>query len=143
MRPIAAARDGQRNRSFRIGQSKMQCGERAHREPDYVRALDAERIEHAADVVPCARLRITLDVLRHVRRRVSAGVVGDAAVAAREMAQLRLPAAMVAAELVNEHDRRAGAGFLVVELYAVIGGERRHMAFYVDDSRCLQAVRAS
>jgi hypothetical protein len=50
---------------------------------------------------------------------------------------------VVAAELVNEHDRRAGAGLLVVKLDAVVRGELGHVAFYGDESRSLQAVRAA
>ncbi len=87
-----------------------------------------QRIEHAADVVARARLRVALDILGHVGGRIAARVVGDAAVAAREVAQLRLPAAVVAGELVHEHDRRAAAGLLVVELDAVVGGKLRHVA---------------
>jgi hypothetical protein len=36
---------------------------------------------------------------------------------------------MVAGELVDENDRRAGARLLVIELHAVVGGESRHTAF--------------
>ena len=97
---------------------------------------DAERVEHAADVVARARLRVALEVLGHVGGRIAARVVGDAAVAAREVAHLRLPAAVVAGELVHEDDRRAAAGLLVVQLDAVVGVQRWHVAFYVDESGC-------
>jgi hypothetical protein len=60
----------------------MQRGESTHGESDDVRALQAERVEHAADIVARARLRVALDVLGHLRRRVAAGVIGDAPVAA-------------------------------------------------------------
>src|SRR6185295_1886812 len=110
---------------------------------DHVSLVDPERIEHGTDIVARARLRISLEVLRHVGRRIAARVVGDAAVASREVTQLGLPAAVVAAELMNEHDRRAGAGLLVVKLDAVVGSELGHVAFYGDESRSLQAVRAA
>ena len=44
------------------------------------------------------------------------------------MAQLRLPAAGITRKFVHEHDRRAAAGFLVVEFHAVVGGKLRHVA---------------
>src|SRR5207253_6049937 len=52
--------------------------------------------------------------------------VGDAAVLAGEEAHLRFPASPVAAVLVHEQDRRAGAGLFVVELHAVGHGRVRH-----------------
>ena len=64
-------------------------------------------------------LRIHLPALRHVRRRVAARVVGDAAIAPAEEADLRLPAVQIIGELVHEHDRRAFSGFFVVQAYAV------------------------
>jgi hypothetical protein len=45
------------------------------------------------------------------------------------MAYLRLPAAVVAREFMHEDDRRAGAGFLVVELDAVVGSQGRHALY--------------
>jgi hypothetical protein len=44
------------------------------------------------------------------------------------MADLRLPAALIAAELVNEDDRRAASGLFIVQVDAVVGGEGRHNA---------------
>src|SRR5690606_16040700 len=64
-------------------------------------------------------LRILRQRGRHVRGRVAARVERDAAIAAREESELRLPASIVAGELVYEHDRRAAARFLVVELHTV------------------------
>ena len=63
-------------------------------------------------VVGGAVLGILRRVLRHLGGREAAGVEGDAAVLPAEAANLRLPAAMIAGELVHEHDRRAGAGLL-------------------------------
>src|SRR5256885_5503342 len=58
--------------------------------------------------------------------QITARVGGDAAVAAREKAQLRLVAAIVAGEFMHEDDRVAGAGLLVIEADAVIGGDMGH-----------------
>ena len=106
----------------------MKRGERAHRQPDHVRALDAERIEHAARVVARSRLGVALDLRRHVGRRIAARVVRDAAVAARKMPQLRLPASAIAGELVHEEDRGSRAGLLEKQPDAVVRGDCWHNA---------------
>src|SRR5438046_2703817 len=72
-----------------------------------------------------ARVRVALELLRDVGGRIAARVIRDAAIAAREMAQLRLPAAMIARELVDEHDGCARAGFFIVEPHAVVRGNER------------------
>src|SRR5207302_32583 len=150
VRTVAAAGDGEGKRAVAVRHAEMQRGEGAHRQPDNVRALDAERIEHTADIVAGARLRVALELLRNVGGRIAARVIRDAAIAAREMAQLRLPAASVARELVHEQQRDARAGFFVIQLDAVVRGQFRHLlisslivAFYVDESGSLQAVRAA
>src|SRR6185295_3662722 len=126
MRAVATAGDDERKGAWRVSYAEMQRGEPAHRIADYVRPLDAECIEYGKNVVPRTLLGIALHIRRHIRRRIASGVVGDAAIAAREMAQLRFPRAPVAGELMHEHDRRAGATFLVMQLYAVVGGQKRH-----------------
>ena len=64
--------------------------------------VDAQRRHHVGGIVGGARLRIGGDVVRHVRRRPAARGVGDAAVAPREIADLRLPA--------HDSGRRTRAG---------------------------------
>ena len=112
MRAVAAAGHHQRQRP----RANRPCRNAAWRNrPSTVRRHALARCRAPSstqqDVVAAALLRIALDVRWHVRRRIAARVVGDAAVAAREMAHLRLPAAVVAGELVHEHDRRAGCRF--------------------------------
>src|SRR5262245_45890641 len=63
---------------------------------------------------------------RNIRRRVSARVVGDAAVALDELAQLSLPATMIARKLMNEEDRYPLPHFLVVKLHIVRRRSVRH-----------------
>ena len=104
----------------------MQGREPAHRQADDVRLVDLQAVEHAADVVAGARLGIAGRVLRHLGGRPASRIEGDATVAPREIAHLRLPAAIVACELVHEDDRRAAAGLLVIELDAVVGGKVGH-----------------
>ncbi len=112
----------------------MQGGEPAHRDADDMRLVDLERVEHGADVVPGAVLRIARRVFRHVRGRVAAGVVGDAAIAPPEIAQLAFVAAIVVGEFVNEDDRRPRPGLLVIEAHAVIGGQVWHRLSPLRDS---------
>ena len=109
-----------------VGHAEMQHGERTHRAAHQVRSLDAQGVEHGNDVVPHAFLRISVRPIRHVGRRVPARAVRNAVIAPREMAQLRFPAAMVTRKLVNKHDRRAAAGFLEVQVDAVVGAYRWH-----------------
>ena len=104
----------------------MERGKAAHRDADDMRLGNAEPVEHGADVVAGAILRIALRVLRHIRGRITAGVVGDAAVTAREIADLRLEAATVVGKLVDKDNRGARPGFLVIEPDAVIGGDVWH-----------------
>ena len=57
---------------------------------------------------------------RNIRGRIAACAIGNAAVAAREVAELRLPTAKVARELMHEDDRITAAGFFVIELHIVV-----------------------
>ncbi len=123
---IAAAGDDQRQRAVGIGKAEMQGRKPAHRDADDMRLVDLERVEHGADVVPGAVLRIARRVLRHVRGRIAARVVGDAAIAPPEIAHLAFVAAIVVGEFVDEDDRRPRPGLLVIEAHAVIGRQVWH-----------------
>ena len=125
-RAVTASGDHQRSRAIAVVQAEVQRREPAHRDADHVRLVDPESVEHGADVVAGARLRIVRDLGGNVGGRIAARVVGDASVAPREMAHLRLVAAMVAGELVDEDDRQALAGLFVVELHAIVSGHVRH-----------------
>jgi hypothetical protein len=124
---VAAAGDDQRQRALGICQAEMQRREAAHREADDMRPGDGEPIQHRADVVARAVLGISLRLGRHIRGRIAAGVEGDAAVEPREMAQLRLPAPMIAGEFVDKNDQPAGAGLFVIQTDAVVRGRIRHV----------------
>src|SRR4029453_4742181 len=87
-----------------------------------MRLVDLEMVHDRGDVVGGAVLGVARGSLRHVRRRRAAGTISDAAVALAEVAHLRLPRAVVGRELVDEHDGLAGAGLLVPELHAIVGG---------------------
>ncbi len=123
---IAASGNDQRQRSVGIGQAKMQRGKTTHREADDMRLGDPECLQHGADIVAGAVLRIALGILRHVGWRVAPGVIGDTAIASRKIADLRLEAAAVISKLVDENDRGACPGLLVIEADTVIGSEVWH-----------------
>ena len=125
----AAGRDGERQRLAGMADGELEAGRGAHRQADQVRLGKAQRRHHRSGVVGRARLRIGRDVVRHVRRRPAPRGVGDAAVAAREVADLRFPAQVMAAELVEEQDRIALARLLVIELNPVVGFDVRHRPF--------------
>src|SRR5438477_1836866 len=113
----------------------MQGREAAHREANNMRPVDLECIEHGADVVACAILRILLAILWNVRRRIAACVHGDAAIVAPEVANLLLPRAIVSGELMDEDDRNARASLLVIELHAIVGGQMRHLELQIKKRR--------
>src|SRR5438094_9990858 len=121
MGAVAGAGDGERKRALAVCHAEMQGGEPAHREPDDVGFLDLELIQNGEDVVAGALLRIALETFGDLGRRIAARVERYAAVAAREVTHLRLPATVVARELVDENDRESGAGLFVEKLHTVIG----------------------
>jgi hypothetical protein len=123
---VAAAGDHQRAGAVMVVHAEMHGGEAAHRQADDVRLVDLQRIHHGADVVARAVLRVLVDRVGHLGRRIAARIVGDAAIEPAEMAHLRFPRADIAGKLVHEHDRDAGADLLVIELHSVVGGQMRH-----------------
>ena len=124
--PVSAARDHERQSAVLVMEAEMQSREPAHGEPDDVGALDTQVVEHRERVEAGAVLGVALGVLGYVRRRISARVVGDAAVRAPEVPDLRLPCPVVAGELVDEEDRLAAPRLFVVERNSVVGPGVRH-----------------
>ena len=70
----------------------MQRGVGAHRVADHVRLVDLERVHQRQHVVARDVLAVARRLFRHVGGRIAALAVGDAAMRAREIAHLRLPA---------------------------------------------------
>ena len=66
---------------------------------------------------------------RHVRRRIAARGIGDAAMAAREVAHLRLPIGVVGREFVHEKDRRSAAHLFIIKADIVACDGMRHFGF--------------
>ena len=94
----------------------MEGREAAHAQAHHMGALDVQVVEDGDRIRHRMGLAVGVCVLRHVRGGIAAGVVGDAAVAPREVAELRLPTQIIAGEFVDEEHRMAGPGLLVVEL---------------------------
>ena len=91
-----------------------------------MRTGDRETVEHGADIIAGALLGITGRILRYVGWRVAAGIVRDAAIAPRKVADLRFKAAVVVGKFVDEDDRSTRPRLLVIEADAVIGVDVWH-----------------
>ena len=141
-RAIAAAADAQRKRAVRVAKAKMQCRKSSHRKADDVGFRQAEMIEHRGDVVRSARLGVRACGVGDVRGRIAPRVKGDAAVTLSEVAQLRLPAAMIPGELVHKNNCGTGAGLLVMQPHAVVGGGKGHLVILSGSGRsCTRRCR--
>ena len=104
----------------------MQHGKAAHGDTDHVRAVDLEMVEHREDVIARMILGVARGIVRDVGGRKPARRKGDAAEVAREEAQLRLPAAVVAGELVDEDERMAASRFVKKKAGAILRGGVGH-----------------
>lgn len=104
----------------------LQHGVAAHRQPNEVRAIELEVVEHGDAIAHPMQIGIGIGVIRHVGRRIAARRISDAAAALAEFAHLRLPAAVVAGKFVHEHDGRALPDFLVVKAHVVGRDGVRH-----------------
>ncbi len=123
---IAAAGDRQGQRALGIQEPEVERRVAAHREADDVRLRDPEVVEDAPDVVRGPALGVRGRVFRNVGGRVAPRVVRERAVASAEERQLQAPARRVSRELVDEDERRPGAGLLVEEAEPVVGQRVRH-----------------
>jgi hypothetical protein len=105
-----------------VVQTKVQASKSAHGQAHQVGLLNLQPIHHTAQVLPNARLRIVSALRRHIRRRIAACAVHNAAVAAREEPDLRLPTAVIARKLVHKNQGSAAAGFFIMQLNAIVRG---------------------
>src|ERR1051325_11481558 len=69
---LAATRDDKRIGAIRVRETEMQDGNPAHRNADDMRLRKPQPVEHVADIVAGALLRITLPILWYVGGRVTA-----------------------------------------------------------------------
>src|ERR1700722_6455946 len=109
-----------------MAKAEMQRREPAHGKAENMRLRNRKMINHPQNVVGRAALAIGRRILRYVRWRIAARGIGDGPVALPEMLKLLFPAAMIAGEFMDEDDRRAASGFLVVQPHAVISGRKGH-----------------
>ena len=99
----------------------MQRGHRTHGNPDDMGLDDAEMAHQPGHVLGGLLLGIGVECFGRFGRREAACVVGDAAVARREVGDLAGEAPAVVGELVGEDDGVPLTGLLVVERNAVDG----------------------
>ena len=114
--------DDERARRLRVSQPEVERHVPPHRKPAHVSVFDAEMVEQPLEVVHRPRLRVVVQPLRHVRRRIAARVVGYDAIPPAEEVDLRPPRAKVARELMAPNEREAVAMLFVVEIDSVDGG---------------------
>ena len=94
-----------------------------------MRFRDFEMIEHGERVGVEMLVGVDLGRRRHVGGRIAARRIGDAAVAAREIAHLRLPIGVVGREFVQEDDRRSASRLFEIEADIIFGDGMGHLEF--------------
>src|SRR5215472_8758045 len=72
-------------------------------------------------------------ILRYVGGRVASCIERYAAIAPREVTDLRLEAAVIVGKLVDENNWGTRPGLFVIEADAVIGGDMRHCGAFVTE----------
>jgi hypothetical protein len=96
------------------------------RQAHHVGALRAEAVQDGDRIGDRPRLAIGGGIGGNVGGRVPARGVREAPVGTGEVPDLRLPASVVAGELVDEQQRRSGAGGFRVQRDAVVGVDHGH-----------------
>ncbi len=142
-RAVSGPGDHRRAEPVRVVHGQVQRGEAAHGQADRVGLVDAQAVQHRDRVGDRAGLRVGARIGGHLRGRVPARRVGDAAVAGREEPDLRLPAPVIAGELVDEQQRLAQPGLLGVQRHAVVRHDPRdprHPPSLVPDRSCAHDV---
>ncbi len=124
--PITGAGGDCRQNAVGVADSGMQTSKTAHGEADNMSFLDTRSAHHVNNVIGGARLRVVLHILWYIRRRIAAGRIRDAAMPAREKVELRLPAPVTPAELVDKDNGGSSASRLIKELYVIAGGGKCH-----------------
>src|ERR1700730_15788267 len=100
-------------------------------------AVDAKPPQHPSGVVGGTCLRICVHGIWTVRRRPASRGIGDAPVTPRKVTHLRLPAEVVAAELVQKENGVAAPALFAIKAYPVVGGDMG----YGPDSSLTYALR--
>ena len=95
----------------------LQGGVAAHRQPDQMRGLDLQGVEHLDDIPNGPLPGVGRGIGRHLRRQIAAGGQRDAPELVLQALDLAGPAAVVAGVFVQEQHRRP---------VAVIGDVKAH-----------------
>src|ERR1700680_4206767 len=93
--------------------------------------IDFQGIQHRADIVARAVLRIFFRIFRYVRWGITARVEGNASVVFREMPDLLLVRTIIAGEFVDEDNWNSFAGFFMVKLDSVVGRQVWHVVLLI------------
>src|SRR5690348_13983426 len=93
-----------------------------------MRLVDLAVVEHRADIIAGALLRIERAVARNVGGWIAAGVKRNAAIAPAEITHLHLIGANIAGKFVDKDNGNAAAHLLVIELDVVVRDEVRHIS---------------
>jgi hypothetical protein len=104
---IAHAGNDQRSRKMRVPQSEMQCGVSSHREPDDMRRRVGDRTYDIGEIIGGSFLAVSARIRGNARRRVAARAIDRATEETGKIADLRIPTAGIAGELVHEDERLA------------------------------------
>ena len=94
-----------------------------------MRFLDFEVIEDGERVVVEMPEAVDFRQGRHVGGRIAARGIGDATMAAREIAHLRLPVGVVGRKFMQEQDRCSAARLLEIETDIVARNSIGHRRF--------------
>jgi len=125
LRTGADAGERQRQHALRTMQPDLKRRIGPHREPDQMRVFDSEMIKHRKRIVPEVLVGESVRS-GDLGRRIASRRIGDAAVTAREVTHLRLPARVIGCELVQEQDWRTSSGFFIVETRGIPRSSVRH-----------------
>ena len=118
-----------RQQAIRRVQRRLQRRIGAHRQSDEMRLGNLQMIEHRDRVGVEMLVGVAVGRRRHVRGRIAARGIGDAAMAAREVAHLRLPIGVVGREFVHEENGRSAAHLFEIEADIVARDGMRHFGF--------------
>jgi hypothetical protein len=128
-RPRANTGQSHRQRALGRVQADLQRRIGAHRQTDKMRFRDLQMIQHRERVAVKMLVGVGVGRRRHVGGRVAACGIGDTAVAAREIAHLRLPIGVVGREFMQEEDRRSATRLFEIEADIVVCDDMGHLRF--------------
>src|SRR6202008_984257 len=88
-----------------MAQPELQRRIGPHAQADDMRVVDTKPVHDGSDVIDRTLPAVGDRILGNVPRRIAAGVVGDATISAREVANLVFPLPEIGSQLMYENDR--------------------------------------